>query len=369
MANFEIEHKFFVDGRIKLVYVVYALYSPSGLERVLTQKANWLAQTGRYDVTIVTSRQRGLPPAFSLHPEVKTVDIGANYYSFIGKIQFKCRLRRLLRQIAPDVVDSLCGPRLGELSRLKGPFAKIAEFHFSYGSMYTRDCKPSVARAFRRLAGRFDRFVVLTKDDAADWAPYARNVVQIYNPCELDGRCDPEAKSVCLVGRLEVQKNIADAVTAWKTVAARFPDWTLDVYGEGKQRKMLEKMIADGGLEGKVILHGAVKNIHEMMCRSSVLVMSSLYEGFPMSLLEGAALGMPLVSYDCKCGPKEIISDGVNGFLVPQGEVSFLAGRLMELMGSPEMRLRMGEESGKISGKFRVEPIMQEWDRLFAEIC
>jgi len=354
---------------IRLVYVIYAMYSPSGLERVVTQKANWLAATGRYEVSIVTSRQRGLPFAFETDSRIATYDLSANYYSALGKIVFTNRLASLMRKLRPDIVVSTCGPRLGGLAHLGCPGKKIAEFHFSRFSMFTSDCRKGVAQAFQKSVGAFERFVVLTKDDALDWAPYSKNIRQIYNPCVVSGQADLSARRVSLVGRLVAQKNVADAISAWKTVSLKYPDWILDVYGEGKLRPELERQIAEAGLEGKVILHGSVGEIHGRMCNSSVLVMSSLYEGFPLSLLEGAALGMPLVSYDCKCGPSEIITDSVNGYLVPPGDVVALADRLCRLIADSGLRRKMGEASLIVAEHFRIEPIMAQWDKLFTELA
>lgn len=353
---------------IRLVYVIYALYSPSGLERVLAQKVNWLAATGRYDITVVTSRQRGLPQAFELDTRIRTVDLGSNYYSFLGRIIFRRRLVSLLRKLRPDVVDSTCGPRMGEIARLECPGVKIAEFHFSHFSMFTPDCRRRVAKAFEKAVGNFERFVVLTRDDAADWAPYSRNVCQIYNPCVLSGQADLGSLRVALVGRLVTQKNVADAVSAWEVVAEKYPEWTLDVYGEGAKRAELEKQIAEHGLKGKVVLHGTVPDIYDRLLDSSIMLMSSLYEGFPLSLIEGAALGLPLVSYDCKCGPSEIIEDSVNGFLVPPGDVPALSERICRLIADPALRRHMGEASRRLAERFRMEPIMARWDELFTEL-
>ena len=102
--------------------------------------------------------------------------------------------------------------------------------------------------------------------------------------------------------------------------------------------------------------------------RAAILALSSHYEGLPMALIEAQAYGLPAVSFDCKCGPREVIVDGVTGTLVPEGDVEALARALLELIRDPEWRRQMGAEAARLAVRFDFETIMQQWDKLFRTV-
>ena len=179
--------------------------------------------------------------------------------------------------------------------------------------------------------------VVLTKEDARAWDERVPCLAQIYNPVTLqDAVVSPlERKRMVALGRLVPQKDFPSMIRAWRMVAQRHPDWTLDIYGEGYQKPKLGKMISHLGLDGKVRLMGVREHLQDELADSCGMVMSSAYEGFPLALLEGAASGLPLVSYDCSRGPSEIVKDGINGFLVRRGDEKGLAERICRLIEDP----------------------------------
>lgn len=360
---------------MRLAYCIHALNLSGGIERVLTTKANYLADVLGYEVHVITARQKGRKEAFKLSEKIVRHDLDTNDRVFLT--MYRKKLGALLEKIRPDITASVCDNSLYAVTKCSDGSAKIGEFHFSrekfmvkygagaFGRLYASLRTSRLERAVRRL----DRFVVLTKADKEDWTDVRQDVDQIYNPLPfVSEEASPLTRKRCIAaGRLEAQKNFGDLVEAWKTVASRHPDWKLSIYGEGSQRESLQKRIDDSGLADKVILEGRTENIRKELLDSSCLVMSSRFEGFPMILLEALATGLPIISYDCPKGPSEIVTIGANGYLSQVGDTTTLAQGICSVISDEELRRRFGAESRKRSENFTLEKTMLKWDFLFKE--
>lgn len=356
---------------MKLVYCIHSLYNSGGTERVLTEKANYLCDKLGYDVTIVTSRQKGRPNYFPLSPNVRTVDIGVNYYRILTLGRYRYKLSRILDELKPDICISTGGNEIHVLSEVRDGSIKIAEYHFAHDHFLIlngRENGKAVRRTRRleRSAARMDKFVVLTREDAKQWRKFVPTVRQIYNPTPYRiSRSSLDSKEFIAIGRFCKQKNFEMLVRVWKRVDAVHPEWKLRIIGDGEDRRKLEEMISGNGLEGKVLLNPATPDINERMMNASGLLMSSITEGFGMVLLEAASFGLPRISTDCKCGPSELINDGTDGFIVPEGDEDAFAGKICRLIEDEDLRKRMGAAATSFAGQFDKETIMKEWDNLF----
>ena len=358
---------------MRIAYCIHSLHNSGGMERVLTLKANALATLPGYEVHIIAAALHGRKPCFATAPAVQVHDLDLNEH--LHPRRYARRLEALLCEIRPDITISLAGTELKALPKMQDGSVKMAEFHFSHDKFYLKYGRTLYARwRTRRLekaVSRLDRFVVLTHEDQADWqrALPGFPVEQIYNPLTFRSpeKAALQNKRCIAVGRLEYQKNFTDLIRAWKIVASKHPDWTLDIFGEGSERGRLEKEIAKASLEGKVVLRGRSSQIRQEMLESSCLVMSSRFEGFPMVLLEAAACGLPMVSYACPMGPAEIIQDGVNGYLAPAGDVKALAEGILSVIEHPD-RAQLGAASARTAEAFTPEIIIPQWDQLFHSI-
>jgi glycosyltransferase involved in cell wall biosynthesis len=155
---------------------------------------------------------------------------------------------------------------------------------------------------------------------------------------------------------------------AFAKIAPRHPQWSLEIFGEGPERKSLETLIRNRGLTGRVTLRGLVSDIHSHLVAADLYVMSSRYEGFPLALLEAMACGCPVISTDCPSGPKEIIRVGHDGWLVPREDVDALADGMSRLMDSEVERRRLGANATAICERFSIAKILAMWDDLFARV-
>lgn len=202
--------------------------------------------------------------------------------------------------------------------------------------------------------------------------PFRKNI-QIYNPVAPSlitnqYHYDSASQKIISVGRLRPQKNFDKLLDIAKEVLPIHPDWGWDIYGEGDLREHLEEKSRSYGLEGQVHFMGQVGNIYELYHEYSFMVMTSDYEGFPMTLLEGAANYLPMVAFDVPTGPNEIIKDGINGFLCVAGNNQEMIDRINQLISDPELRKRMAEMSRKTVETFHLDKICSQWLRLFEDL-
>lgn len=362
---------------IKIAYCIHSLHRSAGMERVLSVKANLLAAMPDYEVHIITANLNRRKPAFELKPEICVKDLGINENLHFRK--YAKALCNVLNEIKPDICISMGGPEIYALPQCNDGSIKISEFHFSHDKFYLKYGNSHIGRLYagwrtRKLENaveKLDGFVVLTKGDRDDWMKRVNvQVSQIYNP--LTFTCSEEAaleSGKCIaIGRLDAQKNFGDLIAAWRKVAIKLPGKTLEIYGEGRLRKELEKEIRRLGLEDSVKLMGKSCKIKDKLLGSDCIAMSSRFEGFPMVLLEAAACGVPMLSYDCKRGPAEIIEDGANGRLVDFGDTDKLADAIIEVLSDSTLRHKMGKAAKLTSERFSPEIIIGEWDKYFRQL-
>lgn len=373
---------------MRIIYNISATYNSGGMERVLANKANWLVQNG-YEVSVLTTDQNGRSPFFEFDSRIRFYDLGINYEennggSFLNKLihypfkQWKHQkaLKKLLPELKADVVISMFCNDASILPKIKDDSRKVLEIHFSRfkRQQYGRKGIWKIADEIRsrndlNVVSKFDRFVVLTEEDKGYWGnldniqviPNARTFV-MDKPAEL------KEKRVIAVGRYCYQKALDRLIDAWEIVCKSVDDWKLSLVGDGEDREALQTQIERLGLSDKVVLGRAETDMKTVYANASILALSSRYEGLPMVLLEAQSAGLPIVSFECKCGPKDVLTDGVDGFLVKEGDVTSLATKILELITDEDLRRKMGAEAYKNSERFSEEKVMAQWVELFNEV-
>jgi glycosyltransferase involved in cell wall biosynthesis len=227
-----------------------------------------------------------------------------------------------------------------------------------------------LTRDMRRVYGRFDGLVVLTGEDERDYRSLlgagSTRIARIPNalPALDGGVASLEAPVVVAAGRLTGQKGFDLLVEAFALVLEQEPSWKLRIYGDGSARGELERLIASLGVGSSVALMGTTTDIGSALAEASVFALSSRFEGFGMVIVEAMSKGLPVVSFNCPRGPAEIISDGVDGLLVPAEDVEALAAALLEVIRSPSLRRRMGAAGLEKASQFSAERIGERWDEL-----
>ena len=374
---------------MRIAYLIAGTYNSGGMERVLANKANYLVAHG-YEVIIITTDQRGQKPFFPLDQRIKCYDLGINYEenngkSFFNKVlhypfkqwKHKKRLSELLNKLHADVVVSMFCNDASILPQIKDGSKKVPEVHFSRFKrlQYGRKGLWKWADKWRsdndlKVVSRFDRFVVLTKEDKVYWGnlhniqviPNARTFA-FEKPAELTN------KTVMAVGRYDFQKGFERLIAAWAEVCSKVDDWKLEIIGDGALRDKMLQQIEENGLNGRVVLKKLpAAQMKDAYMNTSIFALSSRFEGLPMVLLEAQAAGVPIVSFACKCGPKDLIEDGINGFLVEEGDIEGLAKGLIRLIEDEELRKKMGKAAYQNSELYTENAIMKHWIDLFQNL-
>lgn len=373
---------------MKILYQIHSTYNPGGMERVLLNKVRYFVEEKGWDVTVVTTDQHDRPSFYPFPEGVRMIDLGINYSDdngrpFMQKLwgyfrrrqEHKRRLKELLEKERPDIVDCFYPGECSFVPGLKDDSRKVMELHQSklFHHQYNRSGLMGLADKVRammdeRLVRKFDRFVVLTQEDKEMWGdmPGIRVIPNAANFI-ADKYSDCSAKRVIAVGRLDYQKSFDRLILVWEKVHKQMPDWRLDIFGQGEWKEMLQRMIDERGLEKSVKLNAPTKDIGKEYSESSMLVMSSHYEGFPMVMIEAMACGLPAVCFDFKCGPRDILSEGENGLIVPDGDIDGLAEAMVRLMKDDELRKRMGESAKKVVETYSEDKVMSKWLHLYEE--
>lgn len=370
---------------MKIIYCIAGTCHSGGMERVLANKANYLTGHG-YEVVIVTTDQQGLPPFFPLAEQIRCIDLGINYEenngkSFANKLlhyplkqyRHKKRLAAILEQEKPDVTISMFCNDAGFITRINDGSKKVLEIHFSKFKrlQYNRKGLWRLADLWRsrqdeKTVRRFDKFVVLTEEDKGYWGNLPNiTVIPNANTFATSQAAALENKKVIAIGRYTYQKGFERLIEAWNILSPGFPGWKLDIIGNGEERDKLQDLIHAYHLDGQVTLVSPTKSIDKVYLDASVLVMSSRYEGLPMVLLEAQAFGLPIVSFACKCGPKDIVANGETGFLVEENDIEGLARQLVKVMKDKNLRKQMGRKAKEASLRYAEDAVMAKWTALF----
>lgn len=374
-----------------MVYCVHSVYNPGGMERVLLNKVKWIRENADWEVTVVTTDQGGRPPFYDFPKGVKYVDLGVNYSRDNGRWlplkvggylwrrrKHRRRLTRLLVEEQADVVVSLFPSESSFLPEIQDGSKKVLELHFSrpFRLQYGRGGLMGLIDRWRsgadvKLARKFDRFVVLTNQDRELWGEMP-NIEVIPNaalPVGVEAR-PAESKRVIAVGRLDYQKGFDRLIRSWAKAMRMgdFEGWTLDIFGQGEWRKMLEDQAKELGVADSVNLRGTTQNVAAEYEQSAVLAMTSHYEGFPMVMIEAMSAGLPVVTMDYLCGPSDVIEPDVSGIIVEQDNEEAMARALARLMEDSEARTRMGAEARKVVDRFSEEKVMARWVEMFENL-
>ena len=173
---------------------------------------------------------------------------------------------------------------------------------------------------------------------------------------------------IVAIGRLVPQKGFDTLLTAFARVATTHRDWRLEIWGEGPERAAIEELRDSLGLARQVTLPGRTRDPYEVLRRASLFVMSSRREGFPTVLGEAMACGLPVLSFDCPSGPRELIRDGIDGVLVPPGDVQAFAAGIERLVGDRELAQALSSRAPEVVERFSLATVLREWDAIFTEV-
>ncbi len=377
---------------MKVFYVYTALLTKGGADRVLTEKANWLAEHG-YEVGIITDTQMGRPPVFPLSTMVKLINLdidfskeyGHNllmrtylYYQLMS--EYKRKMKAVLDAEKPDIVITTMGRDLDFLTDIYKDGAIIGEAHTT--KHFIRNFHLLEQRGFPykqiawywrrkmdRNAQKLKGIVLLTKEDAESWQGTTRTyVIPNALPFEPNEASNLQNKQAIAVGRYNNAKGYEYLVEAWQIVHRKHPDWTIHIYGSGEMKEQVKSLIEGNNLQNTMLMHEPTDNIREKYLESSICVVSSRYEGFSMVILESMVCGVPVVSFDCPHGPRNIIRNGEDSILVEHLNTQAMTDSIGQLIEHPELRMELGKKAQENIQRFSKDRVMKLWTELFDEL-
>ncbi len=370
---------------MKIVFIIDQVYLHGGIERVLSIKANYFASKSGYQVHIITTEQKNNTPCYEFDSLINFEDLGINYNrkkSYFHPTNLKklpkhiASIRAAVKRIQPDVVvvcshstDTFFMPFINK------KIPKIKEFHYSkHIEIKNRNNpkRPHKKYFFKftdYVEKKYDQLVVLNKDEEHYYT--SNNARVIPNPLTFY----PETTStvstpvVIAAGRIAQVKGYDILIDIWNLVYQKNKDWQLHIYGSGEPSyiKMLQDKIDGYGLQDVVLLQGATDSIQAKMIDSSIFAMTSHNECFPLVLLEAQACGLPIISFDCPHGPRNII-DKETGVLIPLYDNEVFADKLVALMDDTKTLQQLGANARANASKYKLDTVMELWIQLFNDV-
>jgi len=376
---------------MKLIYTIGSLDRPGGTEKVLANKANYFAEVLGYEVHIFINDQANKDLAYHFSDRIIFHDMSINSYSkqphiplisgFFLKIKLLPIYQEKIDRIKPDVIivtqhgiDSYIVPKL----KTSAPI--VREFHSSLDVIHLRSNfinnfikrKLFLYQTLKRY-NKFDKFdyVVFLTENEKNKSNLKTNKIVISNMLEnaFAKKEYNTKKNIISVGSMrDMGKRFDVQIRMWKKIIKKFPDWKLNIYGDGKEREKLQSYINELGLNKSVLLHGNAKNIHEKYNNADFFLLTSMAEGFSMVVIESIAHGLPVVTFDCPEGPGEIVRNNIDGFVVENNNEEELLKKVIELISDSLKREVMGNNAYIRSKDYLPENISKSWIDFFNQI-
>lgn len=374
---------------MRLLYFTIQINMLGGLGRIVVDKMNWLVERG-YDVYLCNIERCEVRPAYPIDPRVKLIrgDISTvpgnaltRLKGVLGAIK---NVKKVIRDVQPDViVNAHCPLVTWILPFVFKGIPKVIECHQSRQGLEVLDrwAMNGFSRWLHRWSIRwiyscYDKFVVLTNGDKASWntkncivIPNFSNYSETSSFC-IDDTAKKE-KQIIAIARLVPQKRIDLLIKVWEKLYRDFPEWHIKVLGGGEYGSLYEqnlrKMIADRGMENSFFMPGAVPDVTDELTKSSIMCLTSEYEGFGIVLIEAMLKGVPVVAFHY-VGVDDIINDGTDGYVVPFGDIDAYAEKLRVIIESEEERDRLRKNALMSVHKFDKKKVMQLWVELFSSM-
>ncbi|WP_273276723.1 glycosyltransferase family 4 protein [Maribacter polysiphoniae] len=358
----------------KIAFLLGKITNIGGIPRVVSLLTNSLVDKTNHEIIII-AYEKGKHEGYNWNSNIRFYHLlNSPTKMKYGIFKGVPKLRKILKAQKSDILIS-CGSLYGPLGVLATRFNSTKLVYWDH-SNYFENTSHQMKIESKNFTAKFADIVVpLTKTDKKNYKNHtkAKEIIQIYNPIDpalenLNHKYDVKSKKIISVGRLTNQKNFMTLVDVAHIVLHEFPDYEWHIYGSGPDQEKINTRIIEKKLEGKLILKGQSDNLYSLYKEYSMMVMTSIYEGFPMTLLEGMANGLPLVSFDIPTGPNEIITDDKNGYLIEPFDIERMAEMIMGLLTNESLRINFSTENRSRLNVFNNTTITRKWDVLFNDL-
>jgi glycosyltransferase involved in cell wall biosynthesis len=378
---------------VKIRYLMLHAYGMGGTIRTVVNQANAMAAAG-HDVELVSLVRRRETPQFGLDPRISITtlvdqrdgrrqdSIGRKAWRRVrGKMvprgefaadYFTERVEWAAMEYVSKLRDGVLvttRPALNLIAARRAPksVVRVAQEHMNLSAY-----PDSIRREIARYYDRFDAITVLTRTNRLEYQRLLPStaIVQIPNAVhKVDQERSQQVNPVVIAaGRLVPQKGFDLLIPAFAQVVSEHPEWRLRIFGTGPRKSQLAGLVEQHGLGEHVSMPGRTDRLEKELTDASVYALSSRFEGLPMVMIEAMTHALPVAAFDCPTGPKDVLTDGVDGVLVPPRDVDALAAALNRLIADRELRVRMGKQAAKTSRAYAPELVMPLWEDLFSEL-
>ncbi len=361
----------------KIVILVDQLNSHGGIEKLVVVKANYWATVFNYDVTIISTEQLRKPLIYPLSEKVKFIDWEINYQRdesyFSIKNGFKSlsniiKMQQYIVKEKPNfIIVASHIPVTYFLPFLYRECAICKEFHFTKFERVKRtDFK---TRVVNYIESKYDFLIVLSEEEKTFYT--SKNVVVIPNPIENSDKMkianvitnEPIAMAI---GRFAPVKQLEKLIVIWSLFIQKNPNWKLHIFGTigNDYFKKIEHLVLESHLQHSVIFKGQSDAIQNEIANAKIVLMTSEQECFPMVILEANSVGVPVLSFDCPTGPRNIIHHKIDGILVDFNNCDSFANELDAYASDTEWQTTLSKNAKINVEKYNLKSIMNQWDNL-----
>lgn len=374
---------------MRIAIIIPGMELAGGIERVIATQANYWTEQDGHEVVLVTSTDENCRSAYQLSPKVsfKYIREGKRLnIPVIGKIcslPSLCRIyQRALETIAPDVVvTTMHGVENYFLSYvLDKKIPTIGVNHITLDLRRGQYAKSKIKRLHGKFAFRmqlhnwrkYDMLVALSATDTQNLRRWGCNTLYIPNPNHITDTLDKpmveRKKQLVMVGRLDYMKGADRLLEIWKEMAPLYPDWNLLLIGDGEDRNKLLQKETEDGLANRVFHIYHTSDVGKYLSESSIFVFTSRSESFGMVILEAFSFGLPVITYDCENGPRDLVKNYYNGFLIADGDKRAFCDKLRDLMQSANLREALSRNAIEGSKCFTLDAVMKQWNDLLQSV-
>lgn len=355
-----------------IVYLIERIDNVGGIQRSLTARANYLVETYNYKITIVCTVKDSGEPAFKLNNNIDLLFLEplTSKKSLLGRIFLRYKqAREVIHSLKPDIVITVKFTLHNLFFQLIPSKVKfISEIRESYDDIHRKSISTFKSLLNKKMINFFlqrqDAVIVLTERDKELWG--FKKMYAIPNPQTIKSNevSDLSHKQVLAIGRLSKVKGFDKLIDVWQIVNQKHSDWNLKICGEGEEYEYLQEKINSLGLNESVVITNKFLPVIPEFLESSIYALSSQFESFGNVLVEAKICGLPVVSFDAPNGPREIVMEGQDGFVVKANDVEEMATKIIFLIENKDILVAMGKKAKLNSVKYDLKSIVELYNNI-----